>query len=82
MSLRRQGRIEEAIRVLEEHLAASDGTAPESYKSRDKILFTLGYLHLELGDTENADHHFKTCASRYPDTIYGQKSKRHMETRS
>jgi len=77
MSMRRQGRTEEAIRLLESYVAG----APGSHVS-GQILFTLGALHLEIGDRAGAREHFEACAARFPDTLYGLRSRRHLRPES
>ena len=74
MSLRRQDRVAEAILVLEEFVTSSKKSS-----FLDQAHFALGYMQLEAGRGEEASRHFRTCASRYPLSLYGQRAKRYLQ---
>jgi len=74
MSLRRQGRLHEAIGVLERHL-----NGPGVFPGMEEALYTLGYLHLELGERDTALRHLRSLVERFPSGLYGQRAMRHAE---
>jgi tetratricopeptide (TPR) repeat protein len=73
LSLRRQGRIEEAALAIERHAEQRPGAQLGA-----KALFTLGYLRNELGDHAAARRHFAACASRFPGTVHGERARRYL----
>jgi TolA-binding protein len=76
MSLRRQQRIEEAIVVLEN--CVSSPRAPAEMAPTAQALFTLGYLHHEMGNRGPASRHFTACNERFPGSLYGQRAIRYL----
>ena len=80
MSLRRQERIGEALVVLENFL--SSPRARREMALTAQALFTLGYLHREVGDHDQASRHFTVCSERFPGSLYGQRASRYVVGRS
>ena len=78
MSLRRQERIGEAIAVLENFF--SSPRAEEATALTAQALFTLGYLHHEVGNHDQASHHFTRCSEQFPASLCGQKASRYLRS--
>lgn len=72
-SLRKLGRHDEAIRAIEAQL----GAQPSS-RLDDRLLFTLGYLHMDLGNVEKARKCFTECTTTFPKSAYGRKSAHYL----
>jgi tetratricopeptide (TPR) repeat protein len=72
-SLRRLGHADRAIQSIESQLR-SQGASP----LRDRLLFTLGYLHLDLGHREKAREVFTECMTSYPTSAYSRKSAHYL----
>ena len=72
--LRRLGKPEEAIRSLEEQLQSGS-----SSRLHDRLLFSLGYLYMDLGDRRMAHRSFSACKRSYPDSTYGKKSAHYLQ---
>jgi tetratricopeptide (TPR) repeat protein len=73
LSLRRQGKMREAIRALEEAFAGERAPWLD-----DRLLFALGYLHMELGEHALARRRFEECAARFPRSLHGERARRHL----
>jgi tetratricopeptide (TPR) repeat protein len=71
MSLRGQGRTGQAAELLQ-----SASRELRSAPGCDELLFTLGYLQLELGDQPAAQRSFRACAEGFPQTLHGQRAAR------
>ena len=79
-SLRRQGRVREAISAVETHFVSDKATAQPRL---DEALFTLGYLYSELGESEKAAQGFRAVMERFPSSRYAQRAGRYgFKTRS
>jgi hypothetical protein len=74
LSLRRQGKVGDAVSVLEEALA---GVEPSWLD--DQALFALGYLRRELGERAQARRRFEECAARFPQSLHGSRARRYLE---
>ena len=71
-SLRRQGKVREAICALEAHFLPAT-----SEPSLAEALFMLGYLYTELGENEKAAQSFHTVIAQFPSTDYAQRAERY-----
>lgn len=71
LSLRRQGRLRDAIAILERHFHA-----PQPLPGSEEALFTLGYLYLETGERDTGVRHLLALAERFPTSIYAQRARR------
>jgi tetratricopeptide (TPR) repeat protein len=72
-SLRRQGRLSDAVSTLESFLASHRGAR------RDEALFTLGYLCLEQGERKKGLQRFRELLDSYPDGVYRERALRYAK---
>lgn len=72
-SLRKLGQHDEAIRSIEAQL----GTQRTS-RLHDRLLFSLGYLHMDLGNLERARKFFFECTTSFPKSAYSRKSAHYL----
>jgi tetratricopeptide (TPR) repeat protein len=71
LSLRRLGRLPEAVAVLEGTLASGRASWLD-----DQVLFALGYLHRELREHALSRKYFQECAAQFPESIHGERARR------
>ncbi len=72
-SLRRLGQPERAIQSIENQLRSQPASP-----LRDCLLFSLGYLHLDLGHREKAREVFAECTTSFPTSAYSRKSAHYL----
>lgn len=73
-SLRRLGQLDQAIRTIETQLR----TRPSS-RLDDRLLFSLGYLYMDLGDRGKARTFFAECTMSFPTSAYSRKSAHYLQ---
>jgi tetratricopeptide (TPR) repeat protein len=73
LSLRRLGKLPEAVAVLEGTLAGGRASWLD-----DQVLFAMGYLHRELREHALSRKYFEECAARFPGSLHGERARRYV----